>query len=484
MAASGELWRLTATDVVDLLRRREVSPLELVEASAERIAATDGHLNAIPTLCIDRARTHAERIMADDPETERPRGWLGGVPIAVKDLVPVEGVRTTWGSPIYADHVPPRSDLLIETLEARGAIVIGKSNTPEFGAGANTFNEVFGKTRNPWNVEKTCGGSSGGSSTALATGQVWLATGSDLGGSLRIPASFCSVFGMRPSPGRVAHGPKHLPFEGLMVDGPMARNARDCALMLDAMSGAHPEDPLSLEAPAVSFADAVSTLPPPSRIAYSPDLGLLPVEREVAAICARAVESLAGAGMEVAEACPDLSGAIDVFQVLRAALFAADKGEMLETHRDALKPEIIWNIEKGLALDADKIARAERARGAIYQRVVRFFTRHDLLVCPCVIVPPFDVDTRWVDEIDGHRFDNYVDWLGLTFVLTLTACPSASVPVGFTEAGLPVGLQILGPPRGEAAVLRAAAAIEEAIPLAAGTPIDPRGADGTVLAAA
>ena len=256
MAASGELWRLTATDVVDLLRRREVSPLELVEASAERIAATDGHLNAIPTLCIERARAHAERIMTDDPETERPRGWLGGVPIAVKDLVPVEGVRTTWGSPIYADHVPPRSDLLIETLEARGAIVIGKSNTPEFGAGANTFNEVFGKTRNPWNVEKTCGGSSGGSATALATGQVWLATGSDLGGSLRIPASFCSVFGMRPSPGRVAHGPKHLPFEGLMVDGPMARNARDCALMLDAMSGAHPEDPLSLEAPAVSFADA------------------------------------------------------------------------------------------------------------------------------------------------------------------------------------------------------------------------------------
>ena len=481
MAANGELWRLDATEVVALLRRREVSPLELVEASAERIAATDGHLNAIPTLCIERARAHAERIMAEDPDAERPSGWLGGVPIAVKDLVEVEGVRTTWGSPIYAHHVPPRSDIAVETLEARGAIVIGKSNTPEFGAGANTFNEVFGKTRNPWNTDKTCGGSSGGSSTALATGQVWLATGSDLGGSLRIPASFCSVFGFRPSPGRVAHGPKRLPFEGLMVDGPMARNARDCALMLDAMSGAHPEDPLSVEAPAESFSEALATLPAPGRIAYSPDLGLLPVEREVAAVCEGAVETLAGAGMEVAEACPDLSGAIDVFQVLRAALFAADKGELLETHRDALKPEIVWNIEKGLALDADRIARAERARGAIYQRCVRFFARHDVLVCPCVIVPPFDVDTRWVDEIEGHRFDNYVDWLGLTFVLTLTACPSASVPVGFTEAGLPVGLQILGPPRGEAAVLRAAAAIEEAISLAAVTPIDPRGADGATL---
>ena len=484
VTASGELWRLGAAEAVDLLRRRAVSPLELVEASAARIAATDGHLNALPTLCIERARTHARRIMAEAPDTERPRGWLGGVPIAVKDLVPVEGVRTTWGSPIYADHVPPRSDILIETLEARGAIVMGKSNTPEFGAGANTFNEVFGKTRNPWNVQKTCGGSSGGSSTALATGQVWLATGSDLGGSLRIPASFCSIFGMRPSPGRVAHGPKRLPFEGLMVDGPMARSARDAALMLDAMSGAHPEDPLSLEAPTESFSDAVASAALPRRVAYSPDLGLLPVDREVAAVCAKAAETLAGAGVAVADACPDLSGALDVFQTLRAALFAADKGELLETHRDALKPEIVWNIEKGLALDADRIARAERARGAIYQRCVQFFERHELLLCPCVIVPPFDVETRWIDEIDGHRFDNYVDWLGLTFVLTLTACPSASVPVGFTAAGLPVGLQILGPPRGEAAVLRAAAAIEEAIPLAARTPMDPLDADGAALEAA
>ena len=484
MAAGGDLWRLSATEAVDLLRRRQISPLDLVEASAARIAATDAHLNAIPTLCIERARAHAERIMAEDPGTERPRGWLGGLPIAVKDLVPVEGVRTTWGSPIYADHVPPRSDIVVETLEANGAIVIGKSNTPEFGAGANTFNEVFGKTRNPWNVEKTCGGSSGGSTTALAAGQVWGATGSDLGGSLRIPASFCSVFGLRPSPGRVAHGPKRLPFEGLMVDGPMARDARDAALLLDAMTGAHPEDPLSIEAPAQGFAEALSAMAPPGRIAWSPDLGLLPVEREVAAICAGAAEALAGAGIAVEEACPDLSGALDVFQVLRAALFAADKGELLDTHRDALKPEIIWNIEKGLALDADRIARAERARGAIYQRTARFFTRHDVLLCPCVIVPPFDVDVRWIEEIDGRRFDNYVDWLGLTFVLTLTACPSASVPVGFTASGLPVGLQILGPPRGEAAVLRAAAAIEEAIPLAAGTPTDPRGGDGAVLSVA
>ena len=474
MAPADALWRLTATEAVRLLKRREVSPVELVEAGAERIAATDGRLNALPTLCVERALGRARRIEAEDAGCERPPGWLGGLPIAVKDLVAVEGVRTTWGSPIHADHVPARSDVLVETLEANGAIVIGKSNTPEFGAGASTFNEVFGKTRNPWNVEKTCGGSSGGSAAALAAGQVWLATGSDLGGSLRIPASFCGVFGFRPSPGRVARGPRRLPFEDLMVEGPMARDARDAALLLDAMTGAHPEDPLSLEAPAMGFREALAAPPPPARIAYSPDLGLLPVDREVAAVCARAAAALSGAGLTVEEICPDLSGALDTFQVLRAALFAADKSDLLEAHRDRLKPDIVWNIEKGLALDGATIGRAERHRGVLHQRIVRFFARHDLLLCPAVIVPPFDVDIRWIEEIEGHRFDNYVDWLGLTFALTLTACPSASVPAGFTEAGLPVGLQILGPPRGEARVLAAAALLEDTLLLTPRPPIDPR----------
>ena len=473
MASADALWRLTATEAVRLLKRRALSPVALVEASAERIAATDGRLNALPTLCVERALDRARRIEAEDAR-ERPPGWLGGLPIAVKDLVAVEGVRTTWGSPIHADHVPARSDVLVETLEANGAIVIGKSNTPEFGAGASTFNEVFGKTRNPWNVEKTCGGSSGGSAAALAAGQVWLATGSDLGGSLRIPASFCGVFGFRPSPGRVARGPRRLPFEDLMVEGPMARDARDAALFLDAMTGAHPEDPLSLEAPATGFREALAATPPPARIAYSPDLGLLPVDREVAAVCARAAAVLDGAGLAIEEACPDLSGALDTFQVLRAALFAADKGDLLESHRDQLKPDIVWNIEKGRALDGATIARAERHRGVLHQRVLRFFARHDLLLCPAVIVPPFDVDIRWIEEIEGHRFDNYVDWLGLTFALTLTAGPSASVPAGFTESGLPVGLQILGPPRGEARVLAAAALIEDTLSLPARAPIDPR----------
>ena len=475
-----ETWRLSAVDAVDLLKRGEVSPLELVDAAAARIAATDGAINALPILCLDRARDHARRLMAKPPAE---RGLLGGLPIAVKDLNAVAGVRCTQGSPIFADDVPARSDIMVETLEERGAIVIGKSNTPEFGAGASTFNEVFGKTRNPWNVEKSVAGSSGGAAACVAAGQAWLATGSDLGGSLRTPASFNSVVGLRPSPGRVACGPTTLPFNTLMVEGPIARNAADCALFLDAMAGWHPEDPLSLAAPVVPFLDAVQGARPPARIGFSPDIGIVPVDREVAAICEAATQRFAEMGAEIDDACPDFSGAIECFQTLRAAAFAAGMEPLLRGHRDKLKPEVIWNIEKGLALTADEIGRAERTRAKLYASVAAFFADHDFLLCPAAIVPPFDVDIRYVEEVDGQRFDNYVHWIAITFAITLASCPAVSAPAGFTGAGLPVGLQIVGPPRGEAAVLGAAALLEQATGIAGRLPIDPMTADGTRLVA-
>ncbi|MYB85517.1 MAG: amidase, partial [Chloroflexi bacterium] len=224
---------MTAREAVRRLAAREVSPLELIDAAVERIAEVDGAVNALPTLAVERAREHAARLTASGPPADAPPGYLHGLPFAVKDLKDVAGVRSTKGSPIYAEHVPERSDYLVENIEAKGGVVLAKSNTPEFGAGANTFNEVFGKTHNPWDTRTTCGGSSGGAAVALATGQVWLATGSDLGGSLRIPASFCSVVGLRPSPGRVPHGPKELPFAGLSVEGPMGRTVGDVALFLD-----------------------------------------------------------------------------------------------------------------------------------------------------------------------------------------------------------------------------------------------------------
>ena len=261
---SDDLCMLTAVEAVALLRSGRVSSRELVEAALRRIEQVDPQLNALPTVCAERAFEQADRADRDTP--------LAGLPIAVKDLNDVAGVRTTYGSPIYADHVPDRSDFMVERLEQRGAVVVAKSNTPEFGAGGNTFNEVFGETRNPWDTSRTCGGSSGGSAAALASGQVWLATGSDLGGSVRTPAGFCGVVGVRPSPGRVAAGPSPLPFETMSVEGPMGRTVADAALMLDAMAGLDPRDPLSLEAPARPFADAAAapTLPAAGRLQPRP----------------------------------------------------------------------------------------------------------------------------------------------------------------------------------------------------------------------
>ena len=466
-----ELYKLTARQMVEALRTRQVSPLEAIDASASRIEQTEAHLNAMPTLCLERARHHAKKLMAQ-PSQGADRGQLHGLPIAVKDLVDVAGVRSTKGSPIYANRVPKESSYSVKILESNGGVVIGKSNTPEFGAGANTFNEVFGKTLNPWDTRMTCGGSSGGSAVALASGQVWLATGSDLGGSLRIPASFCSVVGLRPSPGRVPEGPKLLPFETLSVDGPMGRTVGDVALMLDAEAGFHPGDPLSYPAPRKPYVDAVDNPKMPERIAYSPDLGIAPVASEVKALCALAVRQFEGMAA-VEEDTIDLHAARDTFQTLRAAQFAANMRTLLATHRDQLKPEVIWNIEKGVALDRRDVENAQAARGALFHRVTEFFSRYDLLVCPTVSVPPFDVNVRYLTEVDGVPMDNYVDWLLLTFALTLTACPAISVPCGFTESGLPVGLQLVGPPRGEAPLLSAASLFEEAVGLVGRVPIDP-----------
>ena len=470
-----DLTRLSACAAVDLLRRGEVSPLEMIDAAVARIKATDTRLNALPTLCVERAREHARRLMEGAGAREAERPLLAGLPIAIKDLNDVAGVRTTYGSPIFADHVPERSDILVETLEGNGAIVLAKSNTPEFGHGANTFNEVFGKTRNPWNTTKTCGGSSGGSAVALAAGQVWLAMGSDLGCSLRTPAAFCSVVGLRPSPGLIARGPLRIPYDNLFVQGPMARTVAEVALMLDAMVGAHPADPISLPGPGRPFIKAVESPEAPKRVAYAPDLGgIVPVAKDVAEVCAAAAARFSELGAEVEEACPDLSDAHDIFQVLRAYELVSDLAPLLDDHRDEIKPEVVWNIEQGLKLTAEELGRADRARAALYYRVAEFFETYDLLVSPATIVPPFDVDIRYVTEVEGHTFDSYFEWYTISYAITITSCPAISVPCGFTPDGLPIALQLVGPPRGEFALLGASALFEEMMGIAGQLPIDPR----------
>lgn len=469
-----ELFRLTAREVVRLLRSGQVSPLDLVQASLARIEATDGMLNAIPTRCAERALAHARQLQGAQPAEERGHAWLGGLPIAVKDLNDVEGVRTTYGSPLFADHVPDGSDAMVQTLEANGAIVVGKSNTPEFGHGANTFNEVFGTTRNPWNTAMTCGGSSGGSAVAVATGQVWLATGSDLGCSLRTPAAFCSVVGLRPSPGRVARSRLRLPFDNLWVQGPMARNVGDVALMLDAMAGVHRDDPISIPKPCMPFVDAVDRPVAPRRVAYSRDLGgLTPVASEVAEICAGAVARFADIGARVEEDCPDLRDARAIFKVLRANQLVGDLAPVVDANRDRVRREVLWNMDLGKKVSAEDLADAARRRGQLYLRAAAFFDDYDLLVTPAAIVAPFDADIRALDEVEGVKLGNYYEWYSISYAITLTSLPAISLPCGFTKAGLPVGLQIVGPPRGEARLLGAARMLEDVLGIASRLPIDP-----------
>ena len=471
MADQG-LVRETACAIVGKLTAGEVTPLDLLDVLEKRIAEVDGKVNALPTLCFDRARDHAKALMKK-PAGER--GLLAGLPVPIKDLFNVKGVLNTQGSPIFKDAISANSDLVVENLEANGGVIYAKSNTPEFGAGANTFNEVFGATLNPWDTTRSAAGSSGGAAVALATGTAWLAHGTDMGGSLRNPASFCGIVGMRPSIGRVAHTPVAKIDRNITVHGPMARNVEDLALMLDAMSGEYAADPLSIPTLPSSFLSAARSGAKPKRVAYSPDLGITPVDPEVAAVTRKAAERLTEAGVIVEEAHPDLREAHECFHVLRAFDFAMTKAVLLRTKRDLLKPEVIWNIEEGLKLTVEQIARAEAQRVEMTARTVRFFDEYDLLLAPATIVSPFPIENRYVAECAGKKFDNYVEWLGIVYAITLVCCPALSLPCGFTASGLPVGLQIVAPPRGEAQLLAGAKILEDILGVRGTTPIEPRG---------
>jgi amidase len=469
--ADQDLVKETACAVIGKLNAGEITPLDLLDVLEKRIAEVDGKVNALPTLCFDRARSHAKTLMQ---KPAGQRGLLAGLPVPIKDLTAVAGVLTTQGSPIYKDNVPARSDILVEHLENNGGVIYAKSNTPEFGAGANTFNEVFGATRNPWDTSRSAAGSSGGAAVALATGMAWLAHGSDMGGSLRNPASFCGIVGMRPSIGRVAHTPVAAIDRNLGVQGPMARNVEDLALLLDAMSGEHRADPLSLPVLPKSFLSAARSGNKPKRVAYSPDLGITPVDPEVDSITRKAAERLASSGVIVEEAHPDLREAHECFHVLRAFDFALSKAALLRAKRDQLKPEVIWNIEEGLKLTVEQLERAEAQRVAMTARTLEFFNSYDLLLAPATIVAPFPVENRYVAECAGKKFDNYVEWLGIVYAITLVCCPALSLPCGFTASGLPVGLQVVAPPRGEAQLLAGAKALEDILGVRGTTPIDPR----------
>jgi amidase len=462
-----DLWRLSATEAVARLRKREVSPLELVEAAASRIEAVEPKLNALPICFLDEAREHARTFPRE--AREHP-GWLAGLPIAVKDYNDVAGQLTTYGSPIFANNRAPADDRTIATLRTNGAIPLAKSNVPEF-AGSHTFNPVWGITHNPWNLARTSGGSSGGAAAALAASEVWLANGSCLGGSLRIPASFCGIVGLRPSPGLVPRGDGLPAFDDLWVEGPMARNMPDVALMLDAMVELTPHDPLSRSIPQRGFQAELHHARPPRRIGFSSNFGLRSIDPEVARICQAGVHRFAEMGSVVDEAAPDFSGAIDCFQVLRALLLAEARGDLLPRERHRINPDIVWNIEKGQKLTADEIIGARRQRHALFHRVAQFFETYDLLACPTVAVPPFAVEQRFPTEIGGEKLTTYIDWMFLTFIITLVSCPAISLPCGTTQDGLPVGVQLIGRPHGDAELLGIALLLEQALGFAARVPL-------------
>ena len=475
-----DLIKKTATEIAALLEKNEVSPLELLDALESRIAEVNPQVNALPTLCFERAREHARKLMQLPVEE---RGVLGGLPVAIKDLEPVAGVRSTWGSTIYEDFIPEASDCMVDRLEDSGGVVYAKTNTPEFGAGANTFNDVFGRTTNPWNTSKSCAGSSGGSAVALATGMAWLASGSDLGGSLRNPASFCSVVGFRPSPGRVAHGAGAkgaypadmggMPNDPFGVAGPMARNVPDLALCLDAMVGLHPADPLSIPRETTSYVDAVAQQRRPRKVAFSPDFGITPVNAEVAQIAEDAARRFEDLGCVVEFAHPDFTGVQDIFQTNRAMSFYVSKKSLLQNHRDKLKPEVIWNIEKAREVTMDDLQRVESLRSAYYRRSLDFFEEYDLLLSPATIVPPYPIEQRFVESCNGVEFSNYIEWCTIAYAITVTGFPCMSIPAGFTQDGLPVGLQLVAGPRAEADLLSAAGLYESVAGLSDKVPMDP-----------
>jgi amidase len=409
------------------------------------------------------------------------------LPIAIKDLSLTRGLRTTFGSTLYRNFVPTSDDLYVERVRRAGAIVIGKTNTPEFGAGSQTFNALFGATRTPSDVTKTCGGSSGGAAVALACGMLPLADGTDLGGSLRNPASFCNVVGFRPSPGRVprlharstamdggsaANARSNLrPGDTLGVHGPMARSVDDLALLLSVMAGPDTRDPQSLPQPGTTFREVPERNLAGVRVAWSERLGRYPVEPAVTAVCNAARSVFATLGCDVVDGEPDFDGVDELFQTLRAEGYAAALRGDLERGRAQLKDTVVWNIEQGLKLTPADLERAARAQAALAARITAFFATHEFLALPTVQVLPFPVEVEWVRAIEGVPMRTYIDWMATCYAISCTGLPAISVPCGFSADGLPVGLQIVGRRHRDADVLALARAFEQATQFARRRPL-------------
>jgi amidase len=457
-----EICFMTASEMVQQIRNKELSCREVMKAHLNQIERVNPIVNAIVTR-IPAEQALALADAADEALAQgKGIGPLHGLPIAHKDLVPTKDMRTTFGSPIYKDFVPDHDGLIVERLKKAGAIAIGKTNTSEFGAGSQTFNQVFGETLNPYDTTKTCGGSSGGAAVALACGMLPLADGSDTGGSLRNPGNFCNIVGFRTSPGRVPIWPNPGAWYPISVQGPMARTVQDAALMLSAIAGPDPRSPIAIAEPGRVFSGSLERDFKGVKVAWSKNLGDLPVDPKVTQVLEDQRCLLHDIGCIVEAGQPDFSGADEIFKVWRAWRYELRYSELLKDHRKLIKDTVVWNTEQGQKLTGPQLGRAEVQRTELYQRVREFMENYDFLICPVNQVPPFDIKQPYVKEIDGVKMETYIDWMKSCYYITVTGLPAISVPCGFTPEGLPVGMQIVGRHNADFSVLQLAHAFEQA----------------------
>ena len=465
--STDSLWKFNASDLISMLHKKEISPKEVLDSSINRINKVNSSINAVVTLCIERAKKKIEETAVEKNTI------LHNLPVLIKDMTEVEGVKTTYGSKLYENYISKKSDILVSYIEKNGGVILGKTNTPELAAGSNTFNDVFGTTKNPWNLKLSAGGSSGGSAAALASGMAWFSTGTDLGGSLRNPSSWNGVVGLRPSPGLVAQSPSKLPFNGLSLNGPMARNVADLSIFLDSMAAYNLSDPLSFKRNSnVSFYKQLDELDTSYKIGITADFELFPCSNEIKNMIANTSKLIESLGYVVDNTYPSMHEAEESFQILRAYMFYSTYGFLLSDHNE-VKQDIIWNINKGKNLKIEELVQADNIRARLYQNVCQFFQNYDFLVCPSSSVVPFTHETKWVKQINNKVFDNYVSWLMICGCLSLVNCPIISIPTSISENGAPIGIQIMARPHEEAKLLKFAKSIENEINISALLPVSP-----------
>lgn len=456
------LWKKRATEIIKLIDKKEITKEEALSSSINRINDINPKVNALVTICEKKAR-----LSLKINNKNQTNNILRSMPVIIKDMNEVLGVRTTYGSMLYKDNIPKKSDIIVETIEKNGGIILGKSNIPEFAAGSHTYNDLFGTTKNPWNINLSAGGSSGGSAAALASGMAWFATGSDLGGSLRNPASWCGVTGLRPTPGLIPHGPNKFPFFNLSVDGPMARNIEDLSIFLDAMVTHNNRDPLSFKKPKHSFFNNLQAMNNKKYlVGFTEDFGIFACDSEVRTMMKNTLKLIEGLGHNIVNEFPDMKDSEETFQIIRAYMFFASYEYLLKKESSLIKKEVIWNIEKGRKLKIDDLIKAEKNRAKIYNNATTFFEKFDFLIVPSSAVPPFNSKEKWVKKIEDTTYDNYVSWLMIAASISLTGCPSIALATSFSNEGAPFGIQIIAAPHEEDKLLQFAKTIESNINIA------------------